>query len=166
MDIGRQYGQRFGLLHHTHKPQKRPYPICANRSRNVWHPCWRRLSRTHAVSCAYRNLFRGVDYLKFFRLVLPFISEQLKSLPWPPTSFRLRYCTLFLAMPFQESVWCFGDESTESRSALQLFSIPPHFCFCRQMNAWASEREGRGCLAPPWILKLLAKKCIFFNFEG
>ena len=39
LDIGRQHGQRFGLLHHTHKPQKRPYPICTNRSRNVRHPC-------------------------------------------------------------------------------------------------------------------------------
>ena len=26
---------------------------------------------------------------------------------------------------------CFGDESTESRSASQLFCISPHFCYCR-----------------------------------
>jgi len=42
---------------------------------------------------------------------------------------------------------CFGDESTESL-VVQLFSIPLHFCFCRQMNSWASEGEGRRCLAP------------------
>jgi len=31
--------QRFDLLCHTHRPQRRSYPICANRSGNVWHPC-------------------------------------------------------------------------------------------------------------------------------
>jgi len=39
LDIGRQQGQWFGLLCHTHEPQKQPYPICANRNGNVWHPC-------------------------------------------------------------------------------------------------------------------------------
>ena len=40
-----------------------------------------------------------------------------------------------------------GDESTESRSALQLFCILPHFCFCHQMNCWVVEqREQNGCL--------------------
>jgi len=29
------------------------------------------------------------------------------------------------------------------------FQHPPHFCFCRQINSWASDGEGRGCLAPP-----------------
>jgi len=29
--------------------------------------------------------------------------------------------------------------------------------------SWASEG---GTLAPPWFLKLLAKKVVFFNFEG
>jgi len=37
LDIGRQHGQRFDMLRHTHKPQKRPYSICVNRSENVWH---------------------------------------------------------------------------------------------------------------------------------
>ena len=27
-----------------------------------------------------------------------------------------------------------GEESTESRGALQPFHIPPHFCYCRQIN--------------------------------
>jgi len=39
LDIGRQHGQRFVLLHHTHKPQRRPYPIYISRSRNVQHRC-------------------------------------------------------------------------------------------------------------------------------
>ena len=39
LDIGRQYGKRFGLLRHTYKPQKRPCSIHANRSRNVQHLC-------------------------------------------------------------------------------------------------------------------------------
>jgi len=36
---------------------------------------------------------------------------------------------------------CFGDESAESRSALQLFCIPPHFCFCRQINLWVEQHR-------------------------
>ena len=35
LDIGRQHVQRFDLLRHPHKPQKRPYPIYANKSRNA-----------------------------------------------------------------------------------------------------------------------------------
>ena len=39
LDMGRQHIQRFDLLRHPHKPQKQPYPICANKSRNVQHRC-------------------------------------------------------------------------------------------------------------------------------
>jgi len=39
MDIGGQHGQRFVLLRHTHRPQRRPYSICTSRSGNVWHWC-------------------------------------------------------------------------------------------------------------------------------
>jgi len=81
----------------------------------------------------------------FFRLVFLFISEQLKFVMAsgliPAT---ILHAVLGSAIPGG----CFGDEGTESRSALQLFNIPPHFCFCCQMNSWASEGERRGCLAP------------------
>ena len=59
---------------------------------------------------------------------------------------------------------CFGDESTESL-VVQLFSIPLHFCFCRQMNSWASEGEGRRCLAP-LDFEIISKKILFFQFRG
>jgi len=38
LDIGGQHGRRFVLLRHTHRPQRRPYPICTSRKlirRNV-----------------------------------------------------------------------------------------------------------------------------------
>ena len=78
---GLQHGQRFGLLCHTHKPQKRPYPICTNRSGNVQHTCGGdRVEPT--LSVAHTGmLFSGVNCLIFFRLFLPFISKQFKSLP-------------------------------------------------------------------------------------
>jgi len=34
-DIGGQHGRRFGFLRHTHRPQRRPYLICTNRSGNA-----------------------------------------------------------------------------------------------------------------------------------
>ena len=37
--IGGQHGRRFVLLPHTHRPQRRPYPICTSRSGNVRHRC-------------------------------------------------------------------------------------------------------------------------------
>jgi len=39
LDIGRQHGRRFVLLRHTHKPQRRPYPICTSRNENARHRC-------------------------------------------------------------------------------------------------------------------------------
>ena len=39
IDIGGQHGRRFVLLRHTHRPQRRPYPICTSRSRNFQHWC-------------------------------------------------------------------------------------------------------------------------------
>jgi len=39
LDIWRQYVRRFDCLRTTHKPQKRPHPICAKRRGNVWHWC-------------------------------------------------------------------------------------------------------------------------------
>ena len=39
LDIGGRHGRRFVLLRHTHRPQRRPYPICTSRSRNVRHRC-------------------------------------------------------------------------------------------------------------------------------
>jgi len=39
MDIGGQHGQWFVLLHHTHRPQRKPYPICTSRSGNAWYRC-------------------------------------------------------------------------------------------------------------------------------
>jgi len=35
----RQHGRRFILLRHTHRPQRRPYPICTSRNGNVRHRC-------------------------------------------------------------------------------------------------------------------------------
>jgi len=74
------------MFHSCKQEQKRPAPV------------WWRLSRTHPVSCAYRN------FGQFLRLLFPFISEQWNSLPWPPVSLRLRYCRQFLAGPFQQGV--------------------------------------------------------------
>jgi len=37
LDIRWQHGRRFVLLRHTHRPQRKPYPICVNRSGNVRH---------------------------------------------------------------------------------------------------------------------------------
>jgi len=39
LDIGGQHGWRFVLLRHTHRPQRRPYPICTSRRGNVRHRC-------------------------------------------------------------------------------------------------------------------------------
>jgi len=39
LDIEWQYGRRFVLLRHTHRPQRRPYSICASRNGNVRHRC-------------------------------------------------------------------------------------------------------------------------------
>jgi len=39
LHIGGQHGWRFVFLHNTHKPQRRPYPICISRSGNAWHRC-------------------------------------------------------------------------------------------------------------------------------
>ena len=47
LDIGRRRGRRFVLLRHTHRPQRRPYLICASKSGKVQHQ--RRLGRTHAI---------------------------------------------------------------------------------------------------------------------
>ena len=38
-DIGGQHGRRFVLLRHTHRPQRRLYPIWISRSGNVRHRC-------------------------------------------------------------------------------------------------------------------------------
>ena len=38
LDSGGQHGLRF-VLRHTHRPQRRPYPICTGRSGNVQHRC-------------------------------------------------------------------------------------------------------------------------------
>jgi len=37
---------------------------------------------------------------------------------------------------------------------------------CPTIGPWASETGGREGLCPSWILKLLARKGCFFNFEG
>ena len=39
LDVGRRHGRRFVLLHHTHRPQRRSYPVCTSRSGNVRHRC-------------------------------------------------------------------------------------------------------------------------------
>ena len=38
LDSGGRHGRRF-VLRQTHRPQRRPYPICTGRSRNVRHRC-------------------------------------------------------------------------------------------------------------------------------
>ena len=65
LDIGGQHGRRFVLLRHTHRPQRRPYPICTSRS-GKWvssfeAPCvctrwaaedWvEQMSRLHGTAC-------------------------------------------------------------------------------------------------------------------
>ena len=37
LDIGGQHGRRFVLLRHTHRSQRRPYPICTSRNGKVRH---------------------------------------------------------------------------------------------------------------------------------
>ena len=37
LDIGGQHGRRLILLRHTHRPQRRPYPICTTRNGNARH---------------------------------------------------------------------------------------------------------------------------------
>jgi len=39
LGIGGQLCRRFVLLRHTHRPQRRPYPICTSMSGNVPHQC-------------------------------------------------------------------------------------------------------------------------------
>ena len=39
LNIGGQHGRRFVLLRHTHRPQRRPYPIYTSRSGNVRQRC-------------------------------------------------------------------------------------------------------------------------------
>jgi len=53
-------------------------PHCANRCRNVWHPCGGYWVEPTLSVAHIGILFWGVNYLRFFQLVLPFISEQLK----------------------------------------------------------------------------------------
>ena len=47
LDIGGQHSRRFVLLRHTHRPQRRSYPICTSRSGPA--PVRRRLSRIQAL---------------------------------------------------------------------------------------------------------------------
>ena len=39
LHIGDQHGRRFVILRHTHRLQRRPYPICTSRSGYVRHRC-------------------------------------------------------------------------------------------------------------------------------
>jgi len=39
LDIGGQHGRRFVLLCHTHRPQRKPCPVCTSRSGNVQPRC-------------------------------------------------------------------------------------------------------------------------------
>jgi len=39
LDIGGRHGRRFVLLRHTHRSQRRLYPICTSRSGNIRHRC-------------------------------------------------------------------------------------------------------------------------------
>ena len=51
LDSGGQHGRRFVYLRHTHRPQRRPYPICTSRSGNdITSPM------ITIVSCRYMNL--------------------------------------------------------------------------------------------------------------
>ena len=124
---------------------------------------WRRLSRTHAVSCAYRTFIQGGQ----FPDVLPigpsiyFRTVEKFAMTCGLIPATILHAVLGSAIPGG----CFGDKSTESCSALQLFRIPPHFCFCHQMNSWPSEGEGRGCLSP-LDFESISKKMLFFQFRG
>ena len=91
----------------------------------------------------------------YVRLFLPFVSEQLKiGIKHQWKSWRVCFGQghglfgLILAELLHAVLGSailgeyVGDESTESRSAaLQPFSIPPHFCYCRQMNWWVVEQR-------------------------
>jgi len=39
LDIEGQHGRRYALLRHTHRPQRRPYPVCTNMSGNARRRC-------------------------------------------------------------------------------------------------------------------------------
>jgi len=49
LDIRGQHGRRFVLLRHTHRPPRRPYPICASKRKKRPTLARNRLSRIHAV---------------------------------------------------------------------------------------------------------------------
>jgi len=77
LDIGRQHGQQFDLLRHTHRPQKWPYHLCKHERKRLT-PVQKRLNRTHAV--LGRAIPRGWvrDESTAFRSVLqPFHSPSV-----------------------------------------------------------------------------------------
>jgi len=133
--------------------------LCKQEQKNLA-PVWRRLNRSHAVSCAYKNFVQG--------------GQLSDVLPVGPSVYFQRIEKFAMGLGLRphsgyDTARCswrgrFRDERTESRSVLQLFNIPPHFCFCRQMNSWASEGQGMPC--PPWILKLSVKNVIFWISRG
>jgi len=60
---------------------------------------------------------------------------------------------------------CFGDQSTESRSALQLFSIHRTSVFVVRLTH--GRRMGRaGGALPPLDFEINSKKILFFQFRG
>ena len=64
MDIGGQHGRRFVLLRHTHRPQRRPYPVCTSRIGNVRYRSFvqarEETSDTADLRCSWESHSRSV----------------------------------------------------------------------------------------------------------
>jgi len=144
-----------------------PYPTCTRRSRNVWHRCGGGWVGSTLFCVSAKNFLQVVsitwcqsDYS--FRLF-----KNNWKLVWSIICFKfaleetmfqvcfggghglfglilaaILHAVLGSAIPGG----CYGDKSTESRSAPQPFYISPHFCYCRQMNWWVVEQQAwNGC---------------------
>ena len=87
-------------------------------------------------------------------LFLPFISEQMKiGIKHQWKSYQVCFggdhglfglilaALLHAVLGSAISRGWVEDESAESRSEPQPFCIPPHFCYCCQMNTWVVEHR-------------------------
>jgi len=102
------------------------------------------------------KLFSAQEVLHWFRVIHFYIPMQSNQSNCNLIVFlRSDFASIFITPPS----W----STARSTNAVAQLVVSIHF---RNVCTWASEEGGRGVEAPPWILKLLAKKCCFFNFEG
>ena len=154
LDIGGQHGRRCDPLRHTHKPQKWPCPSCTNNSRNVQRRCggdWagptlsvaqpgifvQRGSITWCTSdCSFRlSTNNGKLVWNTSENLSKFVSEGAMA---SSASFWLRYCTLFSAVPFQESGSGMKVRSLVVLSNLSAFHPLLFLSSDKLMSCWAA----------------------------